>query len=50
MKYGEMELLQLLSRRNPNRHISLYADDVALFIKPTEDEMNLTMEILGKFG
>ena len=49
-KAGEMGLLQPLSRRNPNQRISLYADDVALFIKPTEDEMNLTMEILGKFG
>jgi hypothetical protein len=49
-RVGEMGLLQPLTRRNPNQRISLYADDVALFIKPNEEEINLTMAILSKFG
>ena len=49
-KAGELELLQPLSRRNPGQRISLYADDVALFIRSVEEEMGLTMEILHKFG
>jgi hypothetical protein len=31
------------------QRISLYADDVALFISPVEEEMQLTMGILDKF-
>jgi hypothetical protein len=49
-KAGDLGLLQPLSRRHQTHRISLYADDVALFIRPVEDEMNLTMEILGHFG
>jgi hypothetical protein len=49
-KAGEMGLLQPLTRRNLNQRISLYADDVALFIKPYEEEINMTMAILIKFG
>lgn len=50
VKAGELELLQPLSRRIPTQQISLYADDVALFIRPVAAEMNLTMEILAKLG
>lgn len=49
-KVGELELLTPLVRRNPIQRISLYADDVAPFIWPTEPETNLSMEILAKFG
>jgi hypothetical protein len=49
-KACEQGLLQPLSRRNQEQHISLYADDVALFIQPVELEINLTMNILNKFG
>jgi len=43
-------LLQPFTRGNDGQRISLYADDVALFIRPTEDEMNLTTQILEVFG
>jgi len=43
-------LLQPFTRGNNGQRISLYADDVALFIRPTEDEMNLTTQILEVFG
>ena len=49
-KAGEIGLLQPLVQYNASQTISLYADDVALFIKPAEVEMSLTMEILNKFG
>jgi len=49
-KAGEIGLLQPLVQHNASQTISLYADDVALFIKPAEVEMSLTMEILSKFG
>jgi mannosylglycoprotein endo-beta-mannosidase len=49
-KVGDLELLQPLSRGNPGQRISLYADDVVLFIRPQEAEMNLTVSILDKFG
>jgi type IV secretory pathway VirB9-like protein len=47
-KAGDLELLQLqpLTRVNPGQRISLYANDVVLFIRPQEVEMNLTMSIL----
>lgn len=48
-KASDLRLLQPLSRRNPGQRISLYADDVVLFIRPVKEELNLTMEILGKF-
>jgi hypothetical protein len=50
LKAGEMELLQPLANRRQDQRISLYADDVALFIRPVEQEMNITMDILNKFG
>jgi hypothetical protein len=50
LKAGEMELLQPLANRRQDQWISLYADDVALFIRPVEQEMNITMDILNKFG
>lgn len=49
-KAGELGLLQPLSWRNSGQRISLYADDAALFIRPVEDKMGLTMEILHNFG
>jgi hypothetical protein len=50
LKAGEMELLQPLANRRQDQRISLYANDVALFIRPVEQEMNITMDILNKFG
>lgn len=43
-------MLQPRSRGFTGQRISLYADDIALFIRPLEDEMNLTTHILEVFG
>lgn len=43
-------MLQPLTRGSAGQRISLYADDVALFIRPVENEMNLTTSILEVFG
>jgi hypothetical protein len=49
-KASELGLLTPLSRRHQDHRISLYADDVALFIRPTHEEKNLSMNILNHFG
>lgn len=49
-KVGDMGLLQPLTSRCQAHRISLYANNVALFIWPMEEEMNLTMNILSWFG
>lgn len=49
-KASDFGLLQPLTRRNQEHRISLYANDVALFIKSVEEDMNLTMGILNRFG
>jgi hypothetical protein len=43
-------LLQPLSRRPIQHRISLYADDVALFLQPAAEDINLTLKILNLFG
>ena len=43
-------LLQPLSRRVLQHRISLYADDVVLFLRPEAGDINLVMEILNLFG
>lgn len=43
-------LLQPLSHIAPNRSISLYANDVALFIQPTKEELQVIKIILDQFG
>ena len=43
-------LLQPLSRRVLQHMISLYADDVVLFLRPEAGDINLVMEILNLFG
>jgi hypothetical protein len=48
-KAGELGLLQQLLHHNTNKKNSLYAYDVAFFIKSIEHEMNFAMEILDKF-
>lgn len=47
-KACEIGLLSPLSCRNPGQQISLYADDVAIFIRPVQEEMNLTIRIFEK--
>jgi hypothetical protein len=49
-KAAELGLLQPLSNRNQEQQISLYADDIALFIRRVEHEMSITMGILANFG
>jgi hypothetical protein len=49
-KGGELGLLQPMAQRNHGQRVSLYVDDVTLFIKPVEEDMILTREILQTFG
>jgi hypothetical protein len=49
-KARELGLLPPLAQRNHGQRVSLYMDDVALFIKLVEEDMILTREILQTFG
>jgi hypothetical protein len=48
-KAEEAGLLQQLAARKLHR-VSIYADDVALFLHPTVDEISITLDILQLFG
>jgi len=50
VKAANEGLLQPLSPRVTGQRLSLYADDVALFIKPLEGELQITRDILKVFG
>jgi hypothetical protein len=50
LKAHDLGLLQPLLRRGRGQRISLYADDVMLFLKPERDELNMLKEILRIFG
>jgi hypothetical protein len=45
-KASEEELLQPLARRALQHRISLYANDVVLFIRPEAADIAITMDIL----
>lgn len=47
---AEAGLLQPLSRRPIQHRISLYADDVALFLRPAAADITLTLRMLQLFG
>ena len=49
-KASEEQLLQPLARRALQHRISLYADDVVLFLRPTADDIGITLDILQLFG
>jgi hypothetical protein len=49
-KFDELELLQSLSRLALQHRISLYADDVALFLCLEAADIQVTMGILQLFG
>jgi hypothetical protein len=49
-KDEEAGLLQQLSVRKKLHWVSIYADDVALFLHPTESDITVTMDILQLFG
>jgi hypothetical protein len=48
-KAVEVGLLQLLSSRSIQHRVSLYADDVVLFLRPSQSDINLILEILCLF-
>jgi hypothetical protein len=50
LKASEDELLQPLARRALQHRISLYANDVVLFIRPEAADIAITMDILQLFG
>jgi len=50
VKAEEDGLLLPLSRRISGQRLSLFANDVALFIRPVEEELQITKEILNAFG
>jgi hypothetical protein len=50
VKAGEEGLLQPLSHRAAAQQLSIYADDVALFIRPVSDDLQITRHILDIFG
>jgi hypothetical protein len=45
-----MRILSSLSRSCDIFSISLYADDAALFLKPIEDDLKVTIEIMNVFA
>src|SRR6185312_12181132 len=49
-KASEEELLQPLARRNLQHRISLYADDVVIFLQPSVSDISITLDILQLFG
>jgi len=49
-KASEEELLQPLARRALQHRISLYADDVVIFLRPAASDIRITLDILELFG
>jgi len=49
-KASSVSLLLPLTSRGLQHHISIYADDVALFLRPVAGDINMTMDILNLFG
>jgi hypothetical protein len=47
---SEEGLLQPLARRNLQHCISLYADDVVIFLQPSVSDISITLDILQLFG
>ena len=49
-KASEEELLRPLSGRALQHHISLYANDVVIFLQPSINDIRLTLDFLQLFG
>jgi hypothetical protein len=49
-KAADEGLLQPLSRRVFKHRVSIYADDVVLFLRPTAEDIEVIMDILSLFG
>jgi hypothetical protein len=43
-------LLQSLSTRPLHHRVSFYTDDVVLFLRPTREDISITLDILQDFG
>ena len=49
-KANDEGLLQPLAARNIHHRVSLYADDVVLFLRPVATDLHLVEDILRLFG
>ena len=49
-KAAEEDLLQPLARRVLQHRVSLYADDVVLFLRPSAADIGITLDMLDLFG
>ena len=49
-KASDEQLLQPLARRALQHWISLYADDVVIFLRPSASDIEITLDILQLFG
>ena len=49
-KAADEQMLQPLARRALQHRISLYADDVVLFLRPSASDIAITLDILQLFG
>jgi hypothetical protein len=49
-KASEENLLEPLARRALQHQVSLYADDVVIFLKPSAVDIDVTLDILRLFG
>jgi len=49
-KVADEQLLQPLATRALQHRISLYADDVVLFLRPSANDIEITLDILQLFG
>lgn len=49
-KASEENLLQPLARRALQHRVSLYADDVVMFLRPEAADITITLDILQAFG
>jgi hypothetical protein len=49
-KAKEVDLLQQLLRRKWLHRVSMYADDLALFLHPTATDISISLDILQLFG
>jgi len=49
-KAVDERMRQPLSRRALQHRISLYADDVVLFLRPSASDIEITLDILQLFG
>jgi hypothetical protein len=49
-KASEEDILQPLARRALQHRLSLYADDVVIFLQPSAANIGVTLDILRLFG